>query len=230
MCRRHLAWPVFPTHGGRTGERSQHSEMNSLLRRCQARAYTTHLKRRDKGREGHVSQLRKYETEHGPVASGLAGTPPWGAKRPQNRRVRYIRHNRDYGFTTAAQPNAAVRRPDKPARHIRASVPAPISAPLHLCTSAYRIRSVIRSKPSITYAVTCAASVNSISYNKESATDCLDIPTHIACASVDTPNLVAPTWSRLRIPRHPDTQSTNIRTLVPRSFGQAVGAQRRRFA
>src|SRR5450830_367719 len=72
MCRRHLAWPVFPTHGGRTGERSQHSEMNSLLRRCQARAYTTHLKRRDKGREGHVSQLRKYETEHGPVASGLA--------------------------------------------------------------------------------------------------------------------------------------------------------------
>ena len=34
----------------------------------------------------------------------------------------------------------------------------------------------------------------------------------------------------LRIPRHPDTQPTNIRTLVPRSFGQAVGAQRRRFA
>jgi hypothetical protein len=34
----------------------------------------------------------------------------------------------------------------------------------------------------------------------------------------------------VRIPRHPDTQPTNIRTLVPRSFGQAVGAQRRRFA
>lgn len=34
----------------------------------------------------------------------------------------------------------------------------------------------------------------------------------------------------LRIPRHPDTQPTNIRTPVPRSFGQAVGAQRRRFA
>ncbi|PBM00225.1 glutathione S-transferase, partial [Pseudomonas aeruginosa] len=33
-----------------------------------------------------------------------------------------------------------------------------------------------------------------------------------------------------RIPRHSDTQPTNIRTLVPRSFGQAVGAQRRRFA
>ncbi|PYD07924.1 glutathione S-transferase, partial [Pseudomonas syringae pv. pisi] len=33
-----------------------------------------------------------------------------------------------------------------------------------------------------------------------------------------------------RIPRHPDTQPTNIRTPVPRSFGQAVGAQRRRFA
>ncbi|MRU54455.1 glutathione S-transferase, partial [Pseudomonas gessardii] len=33
-----------------------------------------------------------------------------------------------------------------------------------------------------------------------------------------------------RIPRHPDTQPTNIRTLVPRSSGQAVGAQRRRFA
>lgn len=35
---------------------------------------------------------------------------------------------------------------------------------------------------------------------------------------------------RVRIPRHPDTQPTNIRTPVPRSFGQAVGAQRRRFA
>ena len=34
----------------------------------------------------------------------------------------------------------------------------------------------------------------------------------------------------LRIPRHSDTQPTNIRTLVPRSFGPAVGAQRRRFA
>ncbi|OEO25957.1 hypothetical protein AX279_11085 [Pseudomonas sp. J237] len=28
----------------------------------------------------------------------------------------------------------------------------------------------------------------------------------------------------MRIPRHPDTQSTFIRTLVPRSSGQAVGA------
>ena len=34
----------------------------------------------------------------------------------------------------------------------------------------------------------------------------------------------------LRIPRHSDTQPTLIRTPVPRSFGQAVGAQRRRFA
>ena len=34
----------------------------------------------------------------------------------------------------------------------------------------------------------------------------------------------------LRIPRHPATQSTNIRPPVPRSSGQAVGAQRRRFA
>ncbi|WP_199525522.1 hypothetical protein [Pseudomonas synxantha] len=34
----------------------------------------------------------------------------------------------------------------------------------------------------------------------------------------------------VRIPRHPDTQPTNIRTPIPRSFGQAVGAQRRRFA
>ncbi|MCO1925312.1 glutathione S-transferase, partial [Pseudomonas aeruginosa] len=33
-----------------------------------------------------------------------------------------------------------------------------------------------------------------------------------------------------RIPRHPDTQPTNIRTPVPRSSGQAVGAQQRRFA
>ena len=32
----------------------------------------------------------------------------------------------------------------------------------------------------------------------------------------------------LRIPRHSDTQPTLIRTPVPRSFGQAVGAQRRR--
>ncbi|WP_257218423.1 DUF3577 domain-containing protein, partial [Pseudomonas avellanae] len=30
---------------------------------------------------------------------------------------------------------------------------------------------------------------------------------------------------KLRIPRHPDTQPTNIRTPVPRSSGQAVGAQ-----
>lgn len=34
----------------------------------------------------------------------------------------------------------------------------------------------------------------------------------------------------VRIPRHPDTQPTNIRTPVPRSSGQAVGAQRRRLA
>ncbi|MFN9585628.1 MAG: hypothetical protein ACK561_10625, partial [Pseudomonadaceae bacterium] len=33
---------------------------------------------------------------------------------------------------------------------------------------------------------------------------------------------------QLRIPRHSDTQPTLIRTPVPRSFGQAVGAQRRR--
>ncbi len=33
---------------------------------------------------------------------------------------------------------------------------------------------------------------------------------------------------RLRIPRHSDTQPTLIRTPVPRSFGQAVEAQRRR--
>jgi putative transposase len=32
----------------------------------------------------------------------------------------------------------------------------------------------------------------------------------------------------LRIPRHSDTQPTLIRTPVPRPFGQAVGAQRRR--
>ncbi|MQT52168.1 Wzz/FepE/Etk N-terminal domain-containing protein, partial [Pseudomonas sp. FSL R10-2398] len=35
-------------------------------------------------------------------------------------------------------------------------------------------------------------------------------------------------WMLLRIPRHSDTQPTLIRTPVPRSFGQAVGAQRRR--
>ncbi|WP_150813021.1 hypothetical protein [Pseudomonas fluorescens] len=35
---------------------------------------------------------------------------------------------------------------------------------------------------------------------------------------------------RLRIPRHPATQPTNIRPPVPRSSGRAVGAQRRRFA
>ncbi|MDD2161402.1 hypothetical protein N1078_12520, partial [Pseudomonas sp. MIL19] len=34
--------------------------------------------------------------------------------------------------------------------------------------------------------------------------------------------------AQLRIPRHSDTQPTLIRTPVPRSFGQAVGAQRRR--
>ncbi|MDX3997967.1 hypothetical protein QYP02_33710 [Pseudomonas aeruginosa] len=33
---------------------------------------------------------------------------------------------------------------------------------------------------------------------------------------------------QVRIPRHSDTQPTLIRTPVPRSFGQAVGAQRRR--
>lgn len=33
---------------------------------------------------------------------------------------------------------------------------------------------------------------------------------------------------KVRIPRHSDTQPTLIRTPVPRSFGQAVGAQRRR--
>jgi integrase len=35
---------------------------------------------------------------------------------------------------------------------------------------------------------------------------------------------------QLRIPRHLATQSTNIRPPVPRLSGQAVGAQRRRFA
>ncbi|WP_420492355.1 zinc-ribbon domain-containing protein [Pseudomonas aeruginosa] len=34
----------------------------------------------------------------------------------------------------------------------------------------------------------------------------------------------------VRIPRHLDTQPTIIWTLIPRSLGQAVGAQRRRFA
>ena len=34
----------------------------------------------------------------------------------------------------------------------------------------------------------------------------------------------------LGIPRHPATQSTNIRPPIPRSSGRAVGAQRRRFA
>ncbi|WP_454849318.1 hypothetical protein [Pseudomonas gorinensis] len=38
------------------------------------------------------------------------------------------------------------------------------------------------------------------------------------------------TVNSVRIPRHPATQSTNIRPPVPRSSGQAVGAQRRRFA
>jgi len=32
---------------------------------------------------------------------------------------------------------------------------------------------------------------------------------------------------KVRIPRHSDTQSRLIRTVVPRSSGQAVGAQRR---
>ena len=40
----------------------------------------------------------------------------------------------------------------------------------------------------------------------------------------------APPQAIVRIPRHPATQSTNIRPPVPRSSGQAVGAQRRRFA
>jgi hypothetical protein len=35
---------------------------------------------------------------------------------------------------------------------------------------------------------------------------------------------------RMRIPRHPATQPTNIRPPIPRSSGRAVGAQRRRFA
>ncbi|MHC8378389.1 hypothetical protein ACYZT3_21010 [Pseudomonas sp. MDT1-16] len=35
---------------------------------------------------------------------------------------------------------------------------------------------------------------------------------------------------RVGIPRHPATQSTNIRPPIPRSSGRAVGAQRRRFA
>ncbi|WP_454843867.1 histidine phosphatase family protein [Pseudomonas gorinensis] len=43
-------------------------------------------------------------------------------------------------------------------------------------------------------------------------------------------NGVFPRTGCLRIPRHPATQSTNIRPPVPRSSGQAVGAQRRRFA
>ncbi len=45
-------------------------------------------------------------------------------------------------------------------------------------------------------------------------------------------DLSAPLFENLRtyvrIPRHSDTQPTLIRTPVPRSFGQAVGAQRRR--
>lgn len=36
--------------------------------------------------------------------------------------------------------------------------------------------------------------------------------------------------ARMRIPRHPATQPTNIRPPIPRSSGRAVGAQRRRFA
>jgi|GEM_PF-3926825 len=36
-----------------------------------------------------------------------------------------------------------------------------------------------------------------------------------------------PAW--VRIPRHLDTHSTIIWTVVPRSLGQAVVAQRRRF-
>ncbi|MHC8378506.1 hypothetical protein ACYZT3_21640 [Pseudomonas sp. MDT1-16] len=35
---------------------------------------------------------------------------------------------------------------------------------------------------------------------------------------------------KMGIPRHPATQSTNIRPPIPRSSGRAVGAQRRRFA
>ncbi|WP_262384246.1 hypothetical protein, partial [Pseudomonas fragi] len=44
----------------------------------------------------------------------------------------------------------------------------------------------------------------------------------LACCALGAPK------AKLRIPRHSDTQPTLIRTPVPRSFGQAVGAQRRR--
>ena len=43
-----------------------------------------------------------------------------------------------------------------------------------------------------------------------------------------TPEGVIGSGIKVRIPRHSDTQPTLIRTPVPRSFGQAVGAQRRR--
>lgn len=46
------------------------------------------------------------------------------------------------------------------------------------------------------------------------------------CSSKHAINLHA--RLKVRIPRHSDTQPTLIRTPVPRSFGQAVGAQRRR--
>ncbi|WP_339478611.1 hypothetical protein [Pseudomonas sp. RL_5y_Pfl2_73] len=42
--------------------------------------------------------------------------------------------------------------------------------------------------------------------------------------------IYTPSKRSMRIPRHLDTQPTIIWTLIPRSLGQAVGAQRRRFA
>ncbi len=48
--------------------------------------------------------------------------------------------------------------------------------------------------------------------------------------SYEPDNLVYRTDDKLRIPRHPATQPTNIRPPIPRSSGRAVGAQRRRFA
>jgi hypothetical protein len=42
--------------------------------------------------------------------------------------------------------------------------------------------------------------------------------------------ILSESFDNMRIPRHPATQPTNIRPPVPRSSGQAVGAQRRRFA
>src|SRR5476649_865062 len=53
----------------------------------------------------------------GTLPCGERACPRWGAKRPQNLQSRYARDNGDYGFRVAPQPSAAVRRPDKPARH-----------------------------------------------------------------------------------------------------------------